>query len=100
MLVVPSAEAAQALLALAETRLAGLVSAFELIGQCCEAAQVDAILDKAMPVSKGLTTSGPVSYTHLDVYKRQSLRGPKGSLTSRMYFSASSKVSNFGARPT
>ena len=33
MLVVPSAEAAQALLALAETRLAGLVSAFELIGQ-------------------------------------------------------------------
>ncbi len=33
MLVVPSVEAAQALLALAETRLAGLVSAFELIGQ-------------------------------------------------------------------
>lgn len=36
------------------TSYAGL----SLIGQCCEAAQVDAILDKAMPVSKGLTTSG------------------------------------------
>jgi hypothetical protein len=28
-----------------------------LIGQCCEAAQVDPILDKAIPVSKGMTTS-------------------------------------------
>ena len=36
------------------TSYAGL----SLIGQCCEAAQVDAILDKAMPVSKGMTTSG------------------------------------------
>jgi len=36
------------------TSYAGL----SLIGPCCEVAQVDAILDKAMPVSKGLTTSG------------------------------------------
>jgi hypothetical protein len=35
------------------TSYAGL----SLIGQCCEAAQVDPILDKAIPVSKGMTTS-------------------------------------------
>ena len=43
--------------------------------------------DPAIPLTKGVAVTGPVSYTHLDVYKRQLLvRHPEGHLELREGF--------------